>query len=164
MAGYQFNYGRAWIKLYAGAAYEAQAGTTWRRYNYSYSEMAIQQKEFGVALAFQSYWPVSDRVWASLSVTWLQPDSSTSIYSRSAYEIYRTEGGLMISAGAEAGFSLGGEPSFKGGLAFDKYFRGGALLNLRYGSNDLSLSGGLSQASDESMSRPYAGISYGRQF
>ena len=76
-----------------------------------YSEMAIQQKEFGAAAAFQSYWPVSDRIWASLNVTWLQPDSSTSIYSRSAYEIYRTKGGLTISAGAEASFSLGGEPS-----------------------------------------------------
>ena len=44
MAGYQFNYGPAWVKLYAGAAYEAQAGTSWRRYNYVYSELPNSSK------------------------------------------------------------------------------------------------------------------------
>jgi hypothetical protein len=89
------------------------------------------------------------------------------MYSRSAYEFYRTEGGLRLAAGAEANFALADEANFKEGQSFDvyrKYFQGGALLNLRYGSNDLSLSAGLSQASDESVSRPYASISYGRQF
>ena len=108
MAGYQFNYGPAWVKLYAGAGYEAQAGTSWRRYNDGYSGTAMQPQGFGVAAAFQSYWRVSDRVWTSLSVTWLQPDNSISIYSRGAYDIYRTIGGLAISAGAEASLSPAG--------------------------------------------------------
>ena len=110
---------------------------------------------------------MSDRIWASLNVTWLQPNDSTSIYTRAAYEIYRDDSGLKISTGVEANFSLAGEPSPKDGRMFDhykKYLQGGALLNLRYGVNDFSLSGGLSQASDETVSRPYASISYGRQF
>ena len=161
MAGYQFNYGSALIKLYAGAASSVQT-----RIFYSIGQI-LQESSFGAAAAFQAYWPMSDRIWASLNVTWVQPNDSTWIYSRSAYEFYRTPGGLRIAAGAEANFTLAGDPTFKEGKSFDvyrKYFRGGALLNLRYGSNDLSLSGGLSQASDESVSRPYAGISYGRQF
>ena len=161
MAGYQFNYGSAQIKLYAGAASSVQT-----RIYYSIGQI-LQESSFGAAAAFQAYWPMSDRIWASLNVTWVQPNDSTWIYSRSAYEIYRTPGGLRIAAGAEVNFTLAGDPTFKEGRSFDvykKYFRGGALLNLRYGSNDLSLSAGLSQANEESMSRPYAGISYGRQF
>jgi hypothetical protein len=127
----------------------------------------LQQNSWGAAAAFQSYWPVSDRVWASMNVTWLQPDDTASIYSRAAYKIYSTDWGLKISTGVETNFSLAGEPVFKAGKESDlykKYIQGGALLNLRYGANDLSLSGGLSQASDEAIARPYAGISYGRQF
>jgi len=163
MAGYQFEYGPAWIKLYAGAAYGEQAaiGTT---FNGIYHVETPQRKAWGAAAAFQSYWPMSDRVWASLNVTWLQPNSLTSIYSRGAYDIYRTEGGLRISAGAETSFSLTGEPTIKQGWAFEKYVQAGALLNLRYGRNDLSLSGGLSQPGGEAGSHLYAGISYGRQF
>lgn len=179
MAGYQFNYGRVWVKLYAGAGYGAQTGTSWRRYNYGYSGTPIQQQEFGVAAAFQSYWRVNDRVWTSLSATWLQPESSISIYSRGAYDVYRTKGGLAISAGAEASFSSAGagipynrrtchnEESFE---CYDSNRRAGALLNLRYGANDLTLSGGMSQTYGQAghgpyaSTSPYAGISYGRQF
>ena len=160
MVGYQFKYGPAWIKLYAGAAYEAQTVIDWKRYNYNYLEKSAQQKVVGAALAFDGYWPMSDRAWASLNVTWLQPVDSVSIYSRAAHEIYRTDWGLKISAGVEANISRVGEPNG----ASDLHIQGGALLNLRYGVNDFSLSGGLSQASDETVSRPYASISYGRQF
>jgi hypothetical protein len=166
MAGYQFNYGQAIIKLYAGAAYDVETRRAQITYPV-YVSLIMQQKSFGAAAAFHAYWPVSDRVWASLNVTWVQPEQSAWIYSRSAYEFYRTEGGLKIAAGAEANFTLAGEPTYKQGRGIDpykKFFRGGALLNLRYGSSDLSLSAGLSQASDEDVMRPYAGISYGRQF
>ena len=167
MAGYQFAYGSATIKLYAGGAYGMRTGQGILALDTVYVDVMRQEKTWGGAAAFQSYWPMSDRIWASLNVTWLQPDDSTSIYSRAAYEIYRTDGGLKIYAGAESNFSLTGEPSPKDGKMFDhyeKYLQGGALLNLRYGVNDFSLSGGLSQASNETVSRPYASISYGRQF
>jgi hypothetical protein len=166
MAGYQFNYGRATIKLYAGAAYEVEFRRAEITYPF-YASVTLQQETFGAAAAFQAYWPVGERVWASLDVTWVQPDQSAWIYSRSAYEFYRSEGGLRIGAGAEANFTLAGDPTYKHGRRYDpykKYLRGGTFLNLRYGSNDLSLSAGLSQASDEEVMRPYAGISYGRQF
>jgi hypothetical protein len=179
MAGYQFKYGPAWVKFYAGAGYEAQAGTSWRRYNYVYSGTPIQQQGFGVAAAFQSYWRVSDRVWTSLSVTWLQPDSSISIYSRAIYDIYRTKGGLAISAGAEASLSSAGagipynQRTCHNGDGFECYDssrRAGALLNLRYGANDLTLSAGISQTYGQAgygpyeSTSPYASVSYGRQF
>ncbi len=161
MAGYQFNYGPAWIKLYAGAAYQVQARSFWE------VGQIIQQQAWGAAAAMESYWRVSDRVWASANISWLQPDNATSLYSRAAYEIYRSDGGLKISAGAEASLSVNNADEFREGRALDlynNYIRGGALINLRYGVNDLTLSGGLSQASDEAASRPYATLSYGRQF
>ncbi len=105
MAGYQFKYGPAWIKLYAGAAYEADTRIARITYYYDYVQAQTQQKSFGAAAAFQGYWPMSERIWASLNVTWLQPDHTMSVFSRAAYEIYRSEGGLKIAAGAEACFS-----------------------------------------------------------
>ena len=161
MAGYQFNCGPAWIKLYAGAAYQVQARSLWD------VGQIIKQQAKGAAAAIESYWRVSDRVWASANVSWLQPDSAASLYSRAAYEVYRSDGGLKISAGAEARFSVNNADNFREGRALDlynNYVRGGALINLRYGVNDLTLSGGMSQASDDAASRPYATISYGRQF
>ncbi len=161
MAGYQFNWGAWWIKLYAGAAYQMQMRLLW-----SVGEVAKEQA-WGGAAAIQSYWQVSDRVWAGLNLSWLQPDNATSLYSRAAYEIYRSDGGLKISAGAEASVSVNNADGFEEGKAldlYDNYVRGGALINLRYGANDLTLSGGMSQASGDSVLRPYATISYGRQF
>ncbi len=166
MAGYQFNYKRATIKLYAGAAYNVKFRRVEINYPF-YASMILQEETFGAAAAFHAYWPVDDRIWASLDLTWVQPDQSAWLYSRSAYEFYRSEGGLKIGAGAEVNFTLAGHPKYKRGKRYDpykKYLRGGVLLNIRYGSNDLSLLAGLSQASGEEVLRPYAGISYGRQF
>ncbi|MGO9543392.1 MAG: cellulose biosynthesis protein BcsS [Rhodomicrobium sp.] len=160
MAGYQFNRGPVWIKLYAGASYELQARLIWQ------AGQVVQQQSWGAAAAVESYWQASDRVWTSANISWLQPGNTTSIYSRAAYEFYHGSG-LKISAGGEAGFTLSNADDFKEGKALDlynDYVRGGGLLNLRYGSHDLSLSGGLSQANDEAAWRPYATIRYGRQF
>jgi len=161
MAGYQFNRGPVWIKLYAGAAYQVQTRLLW-----SVGEISKEQAK-GAAAAIETYWRASDRVWASLNASWLQPDSAASLYSRAAYEVYRSDGGLKVSAGGEAGLSVNNADNFKEGRALDlynNYVREGALINLRYGANDLTLSGGMSQASGDAASRPYATISYGRQF
>ncbi len=161
MAGYQFNYGPAWIKLYAGAAYQVQARSFWE------AGQIVQQQSWGAAAAIESYWRLSDRVWASANISWLQPDNAASLYSRVAYEIYRSDGGLKLSSGAEASVSVNNADDFKEGSAldiYDNYVRGGALINLRYGANDLTLSGGMAQASGDSVLRPYATVSYGRQF
>ncbi len=177
MIGYQFKYGPAWIKFYAGAVYEPQTNFgIIREYSNNLPEVvpiATQEKPLGAAVALQSYWALSDRVWATLNVTWLQPEEAASIYTRAAYEIYRSEGGLKFAAGAEANFSLiegAGVSDCKVLRGCENNYQGGALLNLRYGANDFSLSGGLSQASDDAGShayastRPYMSISYGRQF
>jgi hypothetical protein len=47
---------------------------------------------------------------------------------------------------------------------YNEYVREGALLNLRFWSNDLTLSGGMAKASDEGVWRPYATLSYGKKF
>ncbi|MGO9487075.1 MAG: hypothetical protein ACLPX9_21295 [Rhodomicrobium sp.] len=162
MAGYQFNYRGAVIKLYAGAGYQVQTRI------YPEIGLIMAQNDWGAAAAIQTYWPVSDRVSVMLNMSWLQTGNATSVYARESYEIYRSaSGALKISTGVEASVSLNNADEFGDGKALDlynNYVRGGALLNLRYGRNDLSLSGGLSQASDEWNSRPYASVSYGRQF
>jgi hypothetical protein len=165
LAGYQFNCGPVWIKLYGGAAYQAQA-----QLFYDVGEI-VQQRAWGGAAAVQTYWKVNDRVWSAFSASWLQPDNATSLYSRLAYEIYRSSGGLKISAGGEGSLSVNNANLFKEGRAldlYDNYVRGGALINLRYGANDLSLSGGISggmsHAYGDEAIHPYATISYGRQF
>jgi hypothetical protein len=161
MAGYQLNYGELWLKLYAGAAYQAQTKAFWQ------AGQLVQQKAWGAAAAIESFWRVSDRIWTSVNVSWMQPDNTSSLYSRAAYEVYRSEGGLKISAGVEADITTSNAGIFKEGRALDlnnTYVSAGPLLNLRYGVNDFSLSGGLSEVSDERTPRPYATIRYGRQF
>jgi len=172
MAGYQLKYSSIWIRLYAGAAYGTQFG-------YLSGNGITGRDKFGAAAAFQTFWPVSGRLSASLNGTWLQPDDSMSFYFRSAYEIYRRSSGLAISAGGEASLSSAGAGSpysqrtchnQEGFECYDRYGRGGALLNLRYGANDLTLSAGVSQAYGNAgigpyaSTGPYASISYGRQF
>jgi hypothetical protein len=161
MMGYQVNYRELWLKLYAGAAYQVQTRAFWE------AGQLVQQKTWGPAAAIESFWRASDRIWTSANVSWLKPDNTASIYTRGAYEVYRGESGFTLSAGAEAGITISNAGLFKEGRAlglYNDYLRGGPLLNLRYGLNDFSLSGGLSQASDETAYRPYASIRYGRQF
>jgi hypothetical protein len=161
MIGYQINYGQLWLKMYAGAAYQVQTRAFWD------AGQLVQQNAWGPAAAIESFWRVSDRVWASANVSWLKPGNTASLYTRGAYEVYSSESGLKISAGAESGLTINNAGLFKEGRALDlynNYVRAGPLLNLRYGLHDFSISGGLSQASDEAMLRPYASIRYGRQF
>jgi hypothetical protein len=160
MAGVQFNLGPAWIKLYGGAAYESQTRLFWQ------VGRLVQMQAWGGAAAAEGFLQVSDRMWTSAAISWVQPDSTASLYSRVAYEIYK-DGKLKIATGAEAGFTLGDADTYKEGLRlnqYNEYMREGALLNVRFGVHDFSLSGGLSQASNETLSRPYATIRYGRQF
>jgi hypothetical protein len=165
MAGYQLNRGTLWVKIYGGAAYLEQ--TKLNRPTTSWGLLHLsQEKGWGAAAAVETFWRASDRVWTSASVSWLQLHNTTSLYSRGGYEIYRSEKGLTFSAGAEASGALS-NINFVSERRPDQYkdfIRGGALLNLRYGFHDLTLSGGLSQASDEAAWRPYATLSYGKKF
>jgi hypothetical protein len=161
MAGYQFNRGSLWVKLYAGAAYQDQMRVIWQ------AGRITQQQGWGATGAIESFWRPSDRVWASANVTWLQFDNLTSLYSRAAYEVLRMEGGLTISTGGEAALAVSNADAFREGRQLDlynNYVRAGGLINLRYGTHELTLSGGLSQASDEAAWRPYATLSYGKKF
>jgi hypothetical protein len=161
MAGYQFEYGPMWIKIYAGAASRQQIQLFWQ------AGQLLQQQEWGAAAAIETYWQASDRIWAAASLSWQQPDNLTTLYSRAAYEIYRSSCGLRVSTGAEAGLTVSNADDFKEGKAldlFNDYVKGGALLNLRYGVNELTFSGGVSQVSDDQGWHPYVTISFGRKF
>jgi len=160
MAGYQLQIGSFWLKAYAGAAYEEQLMAFW-----TIGQLTTQQN-WGAAGSLESYWQMTGRLWASIALSWIQPDNSGALYERVAYDFY-SAGDWKIAAGAEAGLMLGGADTFKEGKALDdynSYSRMGALLDIRYGANDLCVSGGLANASDDGSLRPYASIRYGRKF
>jgi hypothetical protein len=161
MAGYQINRDQLWVKLYAGAVYQRQTQVIWQ-----IGQLA-QQESWGAAAAIEGYWKASDRVWFSANVSWLQVDNNASLFYRTGYEIFRNDSGLKISSGAEGGVAVSNANIFKEGKRLDLYndfIRGGAFINLRYGTHELTLSGGLSQAGNEDVQRPYATLTYGKKF
>lgn len=165
MLGYQFQRGPAWVKLYGGVAYLEQ--TKLNKPTESWMLLQLrQEKGWGGTAAIETFWRTTDRFWTSANLSWLQLHNTTSLFSRGGYEFFRAQDGLTISAGAEASASLS-NINFAGERRPDQYkdfMRGGAMFNLRYGSHDITLSGGVSQASDETVWRPYATLSYGRKF
>ena len=159
MVGYQLDLGSVWIKLYAGAAYQqqvffiAETGTT------------AQRPSWSAAGALETWWRPTDRIWTGTSL-FISADLA-SIYSKVGYELNRADNGLVVSFGGEGALSAADANVFKEGRnlgLFNDYIRGGGLLNLRFGSHELSISGGLWEASDESGWHPYATISYGKKF
>jgi hypothetical protein len=161
MAGYQLKWENIWVKLYAGAAYQSQALAFWQ------AGQLVQQKSYGATAAVETFWQGSGRLWASGNLSWLQFDNTGAFYGRIAYEIMQDSDGLTLSTGAETGAMIKNADIYKEGRRLDlynEYVREGALINFRYGRNDLTLSGGFAKASDESAWRPYATLSYGRKF
>ncbi len=168
MAGYQLNWGNIWAKLYAGAAYQAQTQAFWE------AGQIVTQKNYWATAAVEGFWQGGSGFWASGNLSWLQFDNTTSFYGRFAYKLMSGEG-LNLSVGAETTATIKNAESFDVGRRLNLYnecVREGALLNLRYGSNELTLSGGLAIDRDESTWRSsptisagsYATLSYGRKF
>ena len=161
MVGYQLNWKDIWIKIYAGAAYQAQTQAFWDVWQMT------QQQSYGTTAAVETYWKGSSGFWISANLSWLQFDNTTSFYDRIAYQILHDIEGLDLSVGAETGAMVRNADIYKDGRRLDiynEYVREGALINFRYGSHDLTLSGGFARASDENAWRPYATISYGKKF
>jgi Cellulose biosynthesis protein BcsS len=161
MVGYQLNRGDLWLKLYAGAAYQSQMRLFWD------VGQSTQDQGWGAKAAIEAWWRVSSRLWASADVSWLELNKETSIYSRLGYEVLRLDAGFIFSIGTEASADFGDASHFELGKHLDDYdscLRGGALLNLRYGWHDLTLTGGLAQSSEDAKWLPYATLSYGRKF
>jgi hypothetical protein len=161
MAGYQFNWESVWVKLYAGAAYQAETLAFWQAWQ------LVRRQSYGATGAVETFWQGSNGFWGSGNLSWLQFDNTGAFYGRIAYKLMDDADGLTFSAGAETGAMIKNADIYKDGAHLDlynEYVREGALLNFRYGRNDLTLSGGFAKASDESAWRPYATISYGRKF
>jgi hypothetical protein len=160
MAGYQFEWDRFWIKLYAGAALQRQTRVVWQ---YGF---VFPSQEYGATAAIESFWR-EDRLWISTDVSWLQIDNTTSFLERVAYEAIRIEEGFTVSGGAEMGAVLKRANNYRLGKRLDdmeSFVKGGALIEIEYFSHELTLSAGLEKASDEAEWRPYATFSYGKKF
>ena len=161
MAGYQLQWKQIWIKFYAGAACQAQTRAFWQ------AGQLVQQKGYGATTAVETFWEGSSGFWASGNLSWLQFDNTGAFYGRAAYKIIQENEGLNLSLGAETGAMIKNADKYREGKRLDlynEYVRDGALFNLRYGSHEFTLSGGLARASDEREWRPYATISYGKKF
>ena len=161
MAGYQFNWDNIWVKLYAGAAYRTQTLLVWQ------AGQLVRQQSYGATAAVESFWQGSNGFWASGNLSWLQFDNTGSLYGRLAYEIMHESEGLKLSVGAETAAMIKNADIYKEGKRldlYDEYVREGALFNLRYGTHEFTISGGVAKASDERAWRPYATISYGKKF
>jgi hypothetical protein len=161
MAGYQVQWDRLWIKFYGGAAYQRSTRIFWR-----YGRITPLE-DYGAAAAVESFWRGAGRFWASADVSWLQIDNAACFYERVGYEAIRMEEGLIVSGGTEIGAILKRANEYRVGRRFDdteRFVKGGALLNIRYFSHELTVSAGLEKAGDEAEWRPYATLSYGRKF
>jgi hypothetical protein len=161
LAGYQLQWDRFSIKLYGGGAYQRRARIFWQ-----YGRI-VPLQEYGAAAAIESFWRGEGRFWASADVSWLQVDNTASFYERVGYEAIRMEEGLTVSGGAEMGAILKRANIYRVGRRLDdmeNFVKGGALLNLRYFSHELTLSAGLEKTSGEAEWRPYATLSYGKKF
>jgi len=161
MAGYQLHWEQIYVKVYAGAAYQAQTQAFWQ------AEQLIQQRSYGATAAVETFWQGSSGIWASGNLSWLQFDNTGAFYGRVAHKVLQESEGLNLSIGAETGAMIKNADIYKDGKRLDlynEYVREGALFNLRYGSNELTVSGGFAKASDEGAWRPYATISYGKKF
>lgn len=160
MLGYQMNYGSLWLKLYAGAAYQNHTMLIWD------VGQTPTGESWGAKAAIETWWRVSERTWTSINMSWLQLNNESSLYSRLAYEVLQFDAGA-VSLGGEAGATLNDANTFKGGRRLNRYddnLRGGGLINLRYGTHDLTVSGGLAQDNRDANWRPYATVVYGKKF
>jgi hypothetical protein len=161
MAGYRLHWEQIYVKVYAGAAYQAQTQAFWQ------AGQRVQQQSYGATTAVETFWQGSSGFWASGNLSWLQFDNTGTFYGRAAYKIMQENQGFNLSIGAETGAMIKNADKYRDGRRLDlynEYVREGALFNLRYGSNELTVSGGVAKASDEGAWRPYATISYGKKF
>jgi hypothetical protein len=66
MAGYQFNWESVWVKLYAGAAHQAQTLAFWQ------VGQLVRQQSYGATGALETFWQGSNGFWGSGNLSWLQ--------------------------------------------------------------------------------------------
>jgi len=165
-AGYQANRGPLWIKAYAGVAYATRMDRLFDAGHVAWDVDRLERNsQFGMIASLDVWWRVADRIWTSANASHSQIRNTTSLYGRAAYEIYRDDA-IRLSLGAEGSFSSYAETFSEGDTTGrnETYAKAGALLNLRYGANDISLSGGGVSASEEKDYRAYATLSVGRKF
>jgi hypothetical protein len=162
MAGYQAHFDQIWVKAYVGAARQSRSHLYWQ------VDRSIQDQGYGAAIDIEGFWRGNDGIWLGGGASWLQFDNTVSFFQRTAYEVLRLdEDKLEISTGVELGAVLQDANTYSAGKLLDgedSFVKAGALLNVRYWSHELTLSGGAGKGSDEGAWRPYATLSYGRKF
>ncbi|MBT3069702.1 cellulose biosynthesis protein BcsS [Rhodomicrobium sp. Az07] len=165
-AGYQANRGPVWVKAYVGAAYATRADRLSDDGHVAWDADKLEQSmQFGAIASIDVWWRLADRIWTSANASYSQVANTASLYGRAAYEIHRDEA-ICLSLGVEGSFSSYKENFSEGNRAGknETYAKAGALLNMRYGANDISLSGGGASASENEDYRAYATVSFGRKF
>jgi hypothetical protein len=162
MAGYQAHFDQIWVKVYGGAARQAQSRLYWQ------IGRTVQERGYGAAIAIEGFWRGKDGLMLSGDASWLQFDNTISFYQRAAYEVARVDDSkLAVSTGLELGAVLQDANIYSAGRRLDGedgFVKAGAVLNIRYRSHELTLSGGGGKGSDEGSWRPYATLSYGKKF
>jgi hypothetical protein len=162
MAGYQAHLDQIWVKVYAGAARQAQSHLYWQ------VGRSVQDQGYGAAIAIEGFWRGRDGLSLSGAASWLQFDTTVSFYQRAAYEVVRIDDSkLDVSTGLELGAVLQDASTYSAGKRLDgedEFVKAGAVLNIRYWSHELTLSGGVGKGSEEGIWRPYATLSYGKKF
>jgi hypothetical protein len=159
LAGYQFNAGSLWLKLYAGVAYQSLAQPD------RAAGLTFEKRGFGTEVAVESWWRPAERVWASADLSFVTVNEGASLYARVGYEIFRS-GRVTLSLGSDFSLFEDGIPLDSGSqrLPHDLYLREGGLLNARAGAHDLTLSGGFAESSKDGAREPYLTLSYGLKF
>lgn len=160
MVGYQAHWDCIWLKTYGGAATQSQVSVLPR------DGLAVPKPIYGAAAAIEGFWRRDDRMWLSANLSWLQFDNTFSFFGRTGYEVMHADDGkFAISTGLEFGAVVQGTYYAGRRLDLEKDFlKEGALLNIRYWSHELTLSGGFEQSTDDAAWRPYATLSYGKKF
>ncbi len=104
MIGYQAHWDPFWIKVYAGAASQAQAA--------SVSKLDLGKLAQGsrAAVEVEAFWRGYNRFWLSANAKWLQFDQTILVYERTAYEFIHIDNKFQLSTGFEVGAAVGSGP------------------------------------------------------
>lgn len=159
MVGYQFDLQSVRFKAYAGGAYQQQVLI------FTDIGATAQRASWSAAAALDSWWRPTERIWNATD--FFVSAKMANVYTKVGYELHRADNGLVVSFGGEAAITAADANVYKEGRdlgLFNDYLRAGGLVCLRFGTHELTLSGGLSEASNEIGWRPYATISYGKKF
>jgi hypothetical protein len=169
MPGYQFQYGRQWLRLCAGATYQAASASRTALFRmdgqeFSAADYAIPPGDpnfsgagahWGAKAAGDFWAPLGDRAWTSAGASLSSINANYTISGRLGYNLPQ-----WLSSTATLGF--GPEVSAYGDANYAAQ-RAGAFARVGLWDHEVTLSGGLG-AGDHTAAGPYATVGMYRRF